>query len=139
MQQTEIICLEDLVKQNHNYRKFAKIFNFKKIEKHLKKAESDSAYKGYGIQRLFKCLLLQFIENLSDREMQKSFKGYFFIQNFQKSSICNSPNLTAVLILLSDKISYISFFAVIAMAFEFFIFSRGIILGELIPKYNNSL
>ena len=71
MQQTEIICLEDLVKKSHNYRKFANVFNFKKIETDLKKNAISKTYEGYGIQRLFKCLLLQFMENLSDREMQK--------------------------------------------------------------------
>ena len=29
------------------------------------------AYKGYGVIRIFKCLLLQFMEDLSDRELQR--------------------------------------------------------------------
>jgi len=28
-------------------------------------------YKGYGVVRLFKCLLLQFMEDLSDRELER--------------------------------------------------------------------
>ena len=31
----------------------------------------NNPYKGYGMLRLFKCLLLQFIENLSDRKLEK--------------------------------------------------------------------
>ena len=37
MQQIEMVCLDDLVPQNHNYRKFAKIWSFKYAEKRLKK------------------------------------------------------------------------------------------------------
>lgn len=37
----------------------------------LKSVESRANYKGYGLERLFKCLLLQFMENLSDRELER--------------------------------------------------------------------
>ncbi len=60
-----MITLEDLVEENHSYRKFKKIW---------KKVESNNNYKGYGIFRLFKCLLLQFLEDLSDRELEKYLK-----------------------------------------------------------------
>lgn len=71
MQQVEMICLEDLVPENHSYRKFIKIWSFKTVEKRLKKIEKDNPNKGYGLLRLFKCLLLQFMENCSDRELEK--------------------------------------------------------------------
>ena len=71
MLQMEMICLDELVPGNHNYRKFANIWSFQKVEKRLKKLERDNPNKGYGILRLFKCLLLQFMENLSDRELEK--------------------------------------------------------------------
>ncbi len=71
MQQAEIIWLEDLVPENHNYRKFTKVWSFKSVEKRLKKLEKDNPYKGYGYLRLFKCLLLQFMENCSDRELER--------------------------------------------------------------------
>ena len=71
MQQVEMICLEDLVPENHNYRKFTKIWSFKFVEKRLKKLEKDNPNKGHGLLRLFKCLLLQFMENYSDRELEK--------------------------------------------------------------------
>lgn len=71
MYQIEMISLEDLVPSTHSYRKFIKIWSFKRVGKKLKKLEKDNNYKGYGILRLFKCLLLQFMENISDRELEK--------------------------------------------------------------------
>ncbi|QVL54736.1 MAG: transposase [Simkaniaceae bacterium] len=71
MQQVEMICLEDLVPESHNYRKFAKIWSFSLVEKRLKKLEKNNPHKGYGLLRLFKCLLLQFMENCSDRELER--------------------------------------------------------------------
>lgn len=69
--QIEMISLEDLVSPNHQYRKFKGSFNFKKVEPILKSAEKEANYKGYGVLRLFKGLLLQFMEDLSDRELQR--------------------------------------------------------------------
>jgi len=69
--QTTMVSLEELVSQNHQYRKFKLLFNFETIEPELKSVESPANYKGYGISRLFKCLLLQFMEDLSDRELER--------------------------------------------------------------------
>lgn len=69
--QVIMIRLEDLVPQDHVYRKFTDIWTFKGVEKHLRKVEKDNNYKGYGVVRLFKCLLLQFMEDLSDRELER--------------------------------------------------------------------
>ncbi len=71
MSQVEMICLEDLVSKSHNYRKFAKIWSFQFVEKKLKKLENNNTHKGHGLLRIFKCLLLQFMENLSDRELER--------------------------------------------------------------------
>lgn len=69
--QIMMVSLEDLIPEDHIYRKFIKIWDFKGIKKILKKVEKDNNYKGYGILRLFKCLLLQFVEDLSDRELER--------------------------------------------------------------------
>lgn len=37
----------------------------------LEKLEAESDHKGYGIYRIFLCLLLQFLEDLSDRELER--------------------------------------------------------------------
>lgn len=71
MYQTEIVNLDDLVPHNHSYRRFKDIWSFANVSKQLKELESDNNYKGYGILRLFKCLLLQFMEDVSDRELQR--------------------------------------------------------------------
>ena len=73
MKSSQIIMvnLEQLVNQDHAYRKYIKLLDFRFIYKKLKPLEIENRYKGYGIMRLFKCLLLQFMENLSDRELMK--------------------------------------------------------------------
>ena len=69
--QVTMVSLEELVSQIHQYRKFKELFSFKEIEPDLKSIESGANYKGYGVVRLFKCLLLQFMEDLSDRELER--------------------------------------------------------------------
>lgn len=71
--QIEMVSLERLVSEGHEYRKFSKIMEFSEIEEELKEIEKEG-YKGYGIERLFKCLLLQFMEDISDRELEKYMK-----------------------------------------------------------------
>lgn len=71
MHQTEIVNLEDLVPAKHMYRKFIKLWSFGNVEKQLSEIETDNNHKGYGMLRLFKCLLLQFMEDVSDRELER--------------------------------------------------------------------
>lgn len=66
-----MISLEDLVLENHVYRKFLGIWDFSGIKNILKEIEKSNNYKGYGVGRLFKCLVLQFMEDLSDRELER--------------------------------------------------------------------
>ena len=66
-----MISLDDLVPSNHIYRKFVDIWSFVNVSKELKKYEKNNPYKGYGLLRLFKCILLQYMEDLSDRELAK--------------------------------------------------------------------
>ena len=58
---------EMLVKESHLYRKLEKLINFKKIAYRLKKLTDE----GYGKERIFKMMLLQHMEDLSDREMER--------------------------------------------------------------------
>ena len=71
MSQLTMVCLEDLVPLDHPYRGFLKIWDIDSLERHLKDIENHSHFKGYGVLRLFKCLLLQFMEDLSDRELER--------------------------------------------------------------------
>lgn len=70
--QVEMITLDQLVPNNHIYRKFMKLWDLSEIKIELEKIEIESDHKGYGIFRLFLCLLLQFMEDLSDRELDEA-------------------------------------------------------------------
>ena len=74
VKQVTMISLEELMPAKHNYRKFKEVFNFRKIDYRLKEMESDKGSKGYGMDRLFKCLLYQFMEDLSDRQLEEALK-----------------------------------------------------------------
>src|SRR5271157_3104375 len=69
--QIVMVSLDDLVSEDHIYRKFCNIWKFEFAKKQLRDVEKDNNYKGYGVLRLFKCLLLQFLEDLSDRELER--------------------------------------------------------------------
>ena len=58
---------EMLVRESQLYRKLEKLISFKKIAYRLKKLTDE----GYGKERIFKMMLLQYMEDLSDREMER--------------------------------------------------------------------
>jgi len=71
--QTEIVNLESLVVESHPYRRFKELIDFSSVEKRLRDVDSrgKDGPDGYGILQLFKCLLLQFMEDNSDRELER--------------------------------------------------------------------
>ena len=69
--QVEMVSLEELVSTNHIYRKFKELWDFSDIKHEVEKIEIDSDHKGFGVFRLFLCLLIQFTEDLSDRELER--------------------------------------------------------------------
>jgi IS5 family transposase len=73
--QVEIVSLEELVPTTHIYRKFKELWDFSEIEKEMSKMEANSDHKGFGAFRLFLCLLVQFMEDLSDRELEAYIQG----------------------------------------------------------------
>lgn len=70
MNQLEVTCLDQMVLPSHRYRKFVKLWDFKEVDRLLKHAKSSNPNEGYGLERIFRCLLLQFLEDLSDRELE---------------------------------------------------------------------
>lgn len=68
--QMEFTSLEQLVAPHHRYRQFLKMWDFGSIDKQLSSLKSKNPHEGYGIEILFRCLLLQFMEDLSDRELE---------------------------------------------------------------------
>jgi len=67
MHQIEMVSLNDLIPAQHNYHQFIRFWSFESISKQFKK---NNPYKGYGFLYLFKYLLLQFMENLSDQKLE---------------------------------------------------------------------
>jgi IS5 family transposase len=71
--QTEILNIENLIPIKHPYREIKKLLDFKKIIESVEFAESktEAGADGYGKDRLTLCLMLQFLEDISDREMER--------------------------------------------------------------------
>jgi IS5 family transposase len=69
--QMEMVNLDQLVSEKHTYRKLKKQLNFECITKSVKIKESDVGAIGFGKSRLIMCLILQFMEDLSDREFER--------------------------------------------------------------------
>ena len=70
-EQMEMVCMEQLVTEKHPCRRLKKLLDFNRITKSVKMQEHDSGADGYGKERLVTCLILQFMENLSDREFER--------------------------------------------------------------------
>ena len=71
--QTTIVTLDNLVSKNHQYRKILSLLNFTSLCKpimKLNREENTGGKEGYGITKLFKCIFLQFLQDLSDRQLE---------------------------------------------------------------------
>lgn len=62
--------LEELVPSEHRYRKILNLVDFDKLTQGLKSSYSSQGRAGYPVTTAFKCLLLQFMNDLSDRELE---------------------------------------------------------------------
>lgn len=71
MHQIEMVSLEELVGSDHVYRRFKDVFDFSKARAIVDGIERDDCYKGYGAFRLFQCCLLQYLEDMSDRDLER--------------------------------------------------------------------
>jgi IS5 family transposase len=70
-EQMEMVSLEELVPEGHAYRKFKDLLDFEAIDARLTKLKKGNPHEGYGLITLFKCLFLQQLEDLSDRELER--------------------------------------------------------------------
>ena len=69
----------------HIYSKFTKLIDTDKIaNKHLQQVTGNSNYKGYGVTILFRTLLLQHLEDLIDRELER-----YLQENNTAKWLCN--------------------------------------------------
>ena len=67
IEQVEMVSVDQLVPQTHTYRKLKKLLDFNKISQSAQIKVSEIGANGFGKSRLIMCLLLQFMEDLSDR------------------------------------------------------------------------
>jgi len=82
--QMEIISVDQLVPKNHAYRKMREIIDFEKIVSAVGLKDSEKGATGFTVFRLVMCMILQFIEDLSDREFQR-----FIAENLAAKWFCD--------------------------------------------------
>jgi len=69
--QIEMVSVDDLVPATHPYKKLKELMDFDRIIKAVKVDISEFGATGFTVPRLVLCLILQFIENLSDRQFDR--------------------------------------------------------------------
>jgi IS5 family transposase len=70
-EQIEMVSVDQLVPEKHSYRRLKNLLGFDRIAKSAKMKASALGAIGYGKLRLVLCLILQFMEDLSDREFER--------------------------------------------------------------------
>jgi len=63
--QIEMISLDLLVPEDHTYRKTTQLVDFKGVLKLLNRLRKKIGSYAYGVEVLFKCILLQFMESFA--------------------------------------------------------------------------
>jgi transposase, IS5 family len=71
MSQLHFVYLDSLVKSDHPYRNFKTLLPMVQIRYRLREVERVAGANGYGVTPLFLGLLLQFMKDLSDRELER--------------------------------------------------------------------
>ena len=84
--QTEIVNLNDLVKKDHPYRRLLSIIDFAGLAKNITNIKNNQAVgrAGYSVDACLKMLVLQFMEDLSDRELER-----FIAENTAAKLFCD--------------------------------------------------
>ena len=81
--------IDELVAADHPYRPMLRVLDFGKLTRPLGKLYSDLGRGGYPIEQGFRCLLLQYIEDLSDRQAER-----FIRENLAAKLFCGFELLT---------------------------------------------
>jgi IS5 family transposase len=93
----EMVSVDQLVPKEHTYRKLQKLLDFTRITGAVKIKESEAGANGFGKTRLTLCLILQFMEDLSDREFER-----FIAENTSAKWFCSfgllekTPDFTTI-------------------------------------------
>ena len=69
--QVQMVSLEQLVPREHRYRRLVALVDFRELCGPLRELDNTGQVgaDGYGVVRLFQMLLLQWLEDLSDRQL----------------------------------------------------------------------
>jgi len=79
---TEEEIFETVLDKDHVFRKLNKVISWNKIAGNLRKLYRKNGKIGIDVRKGLKCLVMQFWENYSDREMEKALKENFAIKWF---------------------------------------------------------
>ena len=84
--QTEIVNLNDWVKKDHPYRRLLSIIDFAGLAKNISNIKNNQAVGrvGYSVDACLKMLVLQFMEDLSNRELER-----FIAENTAAKLFCD--------------------------------------------------
>jgi hypothetical protein len=72
-----MVTLDQLIDQNHNYRKFKELWDLTEVEKNLEEIEAanESNFKGYPMFRLFLCLLYSIYGRSTRQRVRRVIKN----------------------------------------------------------------
>lgn len=73
---------EELVSKDHPYRKMNKVLNLKPILKNFENLYSKRGTSGIPLEKGFRALVLQFLENYSDRQMERALQENIAVKWF---------------------------------------------------------
>jgi IS5 family transposase len=76
--------VEELIAPEHSYRAILKLFDWTELTKPLRSCYSNEGRRGYAVEQGFRCLFLQFLENKSDRQMER-----FLQENLAAKYFCS--------------------------------------------------
>ena len=71
---SEEALLEQLVAKDHAYRKVQELVSIKALVEPFRELYSDKGARGIDVEKGFTAILLQFWEDLSDRQMEKALQ-----------------------------------------------------------------
>lgn len=78
---TDTYC-DELVANDHPYRKINQVLDLKPILKEFEHLYSNQGASGIPLEKGFRALILQFMENYSDRQMEKALKENIAVKWF---------------------------------------------------------
>jgi len=82
-EQLQMVSVEQLMPESHNYRRLKSLLKFTSIVRAAKVTDTQLGAFGFGRERLVLCLILQFMEDASDREFER-----FIAENIAAKWFC---------------------------------------------------